>query len=66
MVQIDMEMPNSCFSCPLGTDLSNFKHIMVVCRLYHKISIENKVENKPDWCPLVKPVGNTDRLEVEK
>ena len=48
MIQIDMEMPKSCYECPLFED--------DVCYLDGKYAISvMQAETKPSWCPLEEP-----------
>lgn len=46
MVQIDMEMPRSCYDCPCCYDL-------IYCNLSQcGVDQETAHEKRPDWCPL--------------
>lgn len=71
-VYIDMEMPSSCFDCPLGISV-NFG--VLCCPTHTIISDDNLFDadgrelRRQDWCPLIEvpePHGRLGDLDALK
>ena len=64
MIQIDMEMPNSCYDCPFKKNYRNNDFgIHCECELDDDYRTINILEHsKPQWCPL-KEVPDKSVLE---
>ena len=50
-----MDMPSSCFKCPVGRNESIPLETAIVCMEKNKWLTGNQCESKPEWCP-VKPM----------
>ena len=49
---IIMDMPSSCFKCPVGKNESIPLETAIVCLAKNKWVTDKQCESKPEWCPL--------------